>query len=73
MIVISVLMKNYMNLDNLLGEERTYPEYREHNKDGVCVCAECAYTRGINVKRSEIKNNIEELLKCIRLPKNKKE
>lgn len=59
-----------MNLDNLLGEERTYPEYREHNKDGrTCVCAECAYTRGINNKRSEVLANIEELLKCIKSPK----
>ena len=59
-----------MNLDNLLGEERTYPEYREHNKDNtVCMCVDCAYTRGINTKRSEIKNNIEELLKCLKSKK----
>ena len=53
-----------IDIDDLIGKERTYPEYEEHNKNNTkCICVDCNFTRGYEVRGRQIKERLLELIK----------
>jgi hypothetical protein len=53
-----------IKVDDLIGEDYTFQEFEEHNKDGArCICQQCNYALGYNKRGSEIKERLNNLQK----------
>lgn len=57
-----------VRLNDIVGEDYTFPKYEEHNKDGrSCICTACNYAKGYNKRGKQVR---EKLLKLINNKKN---
>ena len=48
-----------MDIKELIGEDYTFPEFEEHNKDGrACICMACNYAKGHKARGEQIKKRL---------------
>lgn len=48
----------------LIGDDRSYDEYKEHGKDyRLCICMDCNRTWGINKERERMREEVKDFFK----------
>lgn len=47
---------------DLVGEDYTFPEFKEHNKNGTrCICQDCNFAIGYNKRGHEVLEKLNNL------------